>query len=35
MEQIKNQLSDPTDVPIVYTYEDGFQSNEDLDDDGY
>ncbi|KAL5264496.1 hypothetical protein ACHWQZ_G005549 [Mnemiopsis leidyi] len=33
VEQIKNQLSDPTDVPIVYTYEDGFQSNEDLDDE--
>ena len=35
VEQIKNQLSDPTDVPIVYTYEDGFQSNEDLDDEGW
>ena len=34
VEQIKNQLSDPTDVPIVYTYEDGFESSEDLDDEG-
>ncbi|XP_063677471.1 uncharacterized protein LOC134813567 [Bolinopsis microptera] len=33
VEQIKNQLSDPTDVPIVYTYEDGFESSEDLDDE--
>ena len=34
VEQIKTQLSDPADVPIIYTYEDGFESSEDLDDEG-